>query len=85
MRSDPLRVRKATLKQVLKGSARILFTQHIEEHGEKLFKEAEKLGLEGIVAKRATSTYPKGRSQDWVKIKTGAGRAIDEERAKWNE
>jgi bifunctional non-homologous end joining protein LigD len=85
MRSDPLRVRKATLKQVLKGSARILFTQHIEDHGEKLFKEAGKLGLEGIVAKRATSTYPRGRTTEWLKIKTGHGRHADEERKKWNE
>jgi ATP-dependent DNA ligase len=41
--------------------------------------------LEGIVAKRVDSPYRRGRSGDWVKIKTGAGRAIDEERAKWNE
>jgi class 3 adenylate cyclase len=25
------------------------------------------------------------RTSDWVKVKTPAGRAIDEERAKWNE
>ena len=34
--------------------------------------------LEGIVAKHADSPYRRGRSGDWVKIKTGAGRAIDE-------
>lgn len=46
---------------------------------------AAELGVEGIVAKRAAAAYPRGRTSDWVKIKTGAGRAIDEERAKWNE
>jgi hypothetical protein len=30
----------------------------------------------------AASLYQRGRSHDWVKIKTEAGRAIDEERAK---
>jgi ATP-dependent DNA ligase len=39
----------------------------------------------GIVAKRADAPYRRGRSSDWVKIKTPAGRAIDEMRAKWGE
>jgi ATP-dependent DNA ligase len=34
-----------------------------------------KLELEGIVAKRADSTYTAGRSSQWLKIKTRAGRA----------
>jgi bifunctional non-homologous end joining protein LigD len=34
------------------------------------------LGVEGIIAKRATSTYRPGwRSQDWVKLKTAQWRA----------
>ena len=37
------------------------------------------------MAKRADSLYRRGRSRDWLKIKTTHGRAIDEERAKWNE
>ena len=35
--------------------------------------------------KRGASPYRRGRSRDWLKIKTAHGRAIDEERAKWNE
>ena len=29
--------------------------------------------------------YRRGRPNDWIKVKTKHGRAIDEERAKWNE
>ena len=38
-----------------------------------------------MVAKRSDSPYKRGRSFDWIKIKTSVGRRIDEERAKWNE
>lgn len=85
LRALPLITRKAMLKDVLKDSDRIRYTQHVGEEGERLFKMAAELGLEGIVAKRADSPYPRGRTSAWVKIKTAAGRAVDEERAKWNE
>jgi ATP-dependent DNA ligase len=41
---------------------------------EELFQHAADLGLEGVVAKRADSAYVAGRSRDWLKIKTAAGR-----------
>jgi ATP-dependent DNA ligase len=50
-----------------------------------LFKVADGVGFERIVAKRADAPYPRGRSSDWLKIKTSHGRHIDAERAKWNE
>jgi bifunctional non-homologous end joining protein LigD len=47
------------------------FSEHYPEHGIELFKAAEKEGLEGIMAKRASSPYRSGeRSTDWLKIKT---------------
>ena len=85
LRRLPLLTRKAMLKDVLKDSARIRHVEHIGEEGERLFKMAERLGLEGIVAKRAASAYPKGRTSDWVKLKTTAGRRIDAQRRRWNE
>lgn len=40
-------------------------------HGIALFEAAERLGLEGIVAKRRQSPYELGkRSQNWLKVKT---------------
>jgi bifunctional non-homologous end joining protein LigD len=55
------------------------------ENGVRLYQAAAELGVEGILAKRADSLYRRGRTSDWLKIKTPAGKAIDEERAKWNE
>jgi bifunctional non-homologous end joining protein LigD len=47
------------------------FSEHYPEHGIERFKAAETEGLEGIMAKRASSTYRSGeRSTDWLKIKT---------------
>jgi ATP-dependent DNA ligase len=42
--------------------------------GAELFQELEKLKIEGMVAKRLDSFYIGGRTRDWVKIKTSAGR-----------
>jgi len=40
------------------------------EHGVALYDGARKLGMEGVVGKRLSSTYKEGtRSKDWVKIK----------------
>jgi bifunctional non-homologous end joining protein LigD len=45
------------------------FSEHIDEHGEKMYEHAHALGLEGIIAKKLDSRYCGGRSPDWVKIK----------------
>jgi len=37
--------------------------------GPALYAQACAMGLEGIVSKRATSSYRSGRSPDWVKAK----------------
>ena len=84
VRTWPLVDRKALLKKTLARAKRVRYTDHVDD-GQGLFKAAESSSLEGIVAKRADSPYRRGRTNDWVKIKTGAGRAIDVERAKWNE
>ena len=85
LRPHPLLKRKAALQRTLKGFSRLCYCQHIGENGERLFAEADRLGLEGIIAKKADSRYPRGRTAHWVKIKTVHGRHVDEERAKWNE
>lgn len=85
IRRLPLLKRKSMLKTVLKGSERIRYVEHVGEEGEKLHAMAEKLGVEGIVAKPAQSLYYRGGDSGWLKIKTAAGRSIDVERAKWNE
>jgi hypothetical protein len=76
---------KALLKEALRDSKRVRYLDHIGESGHRLFQIAEDLGLEGIVAKHGGAPYRRGRSSGWIKIKTSAGRHVDEQRAKWNE
>ena len=40
-----------------------------------MFRQACKLGLEGIVSKRLGSPYRSGRSQNWIKSKNPAAPA----------
>ena len=48
----------------------ILLSESFETGAKEFFEVAEKLGLEGIIAKKATSIYIPGfRSKEWLKIK----------------
>lgn len=44
--------------------------------GQALYDEAAASGWEGIVAKRADSTYTSGRSRDWLKVKCVEGQEL---------
>jgi bifunctional non-homologous end joining protein LigD len=68
----PLIQRKEILKKLLKSSklSYIHYSDHVEDKGIAFFRKAKKLGLEGIMAKRADSPYQFRRSRDWLKIKT---------------
>jgi bifunctional non-homologous end joining protein LigD len=66
----PLAERKARLKAAIEGrSDRLLYSDHIEGEGDSLFSEACRLGLEGIVSKRADAPYRGRRTADWLKVK----------------
>ncbi|MDH3292580.1 MAG: DNA ligase D [Gemmatimonadota bacterium] len=69
VRPVPLAARKAGLRAVLPTVGPLRFADHIAEHGDAFFDEVRKLGLEGIVGKRADSPYRAGRSRQWVKIR----------------
>jgi ATP-dependent DNA ligase len=45
------------------------FSESFEGDGAALFAQAEKIGLEGIVSKNASSTYRSGPSKLWLKTK----------------
>ena len=68
-RQLPLTVRKDLLRQLLPRSGGIRFADHVEERGLELFREARRLGIEGIMAKRADGAYVGGRSAQWLKIR----------------
>ena len=49
---------------------RVLYVDHIEQHGEKLYKQVCERDLEGIVCKPAISPYRTVNGQTtWIKVK----------------
>ena len=69
LRPLPLGRRKELLKDLAPALGAVRYLDHIEREGEAFLKQVTALGLEGIVAKKATSKYRGGRSGDWIKIK----------------
>ncbi len=66
----PLSERRTILKQNIPENSIIRFSENFEVSGIEFFETAEKMGLEGIMAKKSDSTYSAGnRSKDWLKIK----------------
>jgi len=65
----------------LQASQRVHPVQFVGEQGVRLYDAAAALQLEGIVAKRADSPYVAGRSREWQKIRTPAGRHAQEKRS----
>jgi bifunctional non-homologous end joining protein LigD len=67
----PLLQRKALLERLLESApAAIRYGEHFTEDGAGFFAAACKLGLEGVVAKRAEDPYRAGeRTRSWLKIK----------------
>jgi bifunctional non-homologous end joining protein LigD len=65
----PLIERKKLLKSILREGLPILYTDHIQGQGEAVFDNACRLGLEGIISKRADSIYEQRRSRSWLKVK----------------
>ena len=68
LRRLPLVTRKALLGELLPSIGPIRISEHIAARGCAMFEELKRLGLEGIVAKRAQSTYAGRRSADWIKV-----------------
>jgi DNA ligase D-like protein (predicted ligase) len=67
----PLRERKSLLRRSLRFEGPIRYVAHRNRDGEAIYREACKKGLEGVIAKRADSSYVHGRSRDWLKFKCG--------------
>ncbi len=73
LRGVALRERKRLLRAILPDSdPRVRYSVDIEGAGAEFFRQACALDLEGIVSKRADSTYRDGlRTREWVKVKCG--------------
>jgi len=69
VRPLPLSRRKQLLKDAVPALGAVRYLDHIEREGKAVLEQVMAMGLEGIVAKRASSKYRSGRSGDWIKIK----------------
>ena len=75
----PLIQRKELLKEIIAqlGSKTVIYSEHVLNDSEKLYKTAKEKGWEGIIAKESESLYAEGRrSMSWLKIKI-----VDEQEA----
>jgi bifunctional non-homologous end joining protein LigD len=80
LRRQPIEERKWRLANLLYGShLSLILNEHFEEDGEIVFREACRLGCEGIVSKRLGSPYRSGRSAHWVKVKNPKAPAVKRE------
>lgn len=69
LRNVPLIDRKSILKDLLPKDRHLMFSDHIDKEGKKLFDLAKRKGYEGIIAKKKDSQYLSIRSEHWQKIK----------------
>ena len=65
----PLAERKAALARALPKSSMVRLSEHLEGEASEVLEKACKLGLEGLIGKRADSLYEAGRSKTWIKLK----------------
>ena len=70
LRSLSLVERKAILREVLPKAGPLRYVDHIQGEGVLFYDEVQRMGLEGVMAKRADSKYRPGRSSLWMKLKT---------------
>jgi bifunctional non-homologous end joining protein LigD len=74
VRPEPLEERRKRLAKLLSRSNKatrdgIQLSEAITGDGDRIFRHACGLGLEGIVSKRVGSRYVSGRTRAWLKTK----------------
>ena len=82
LKALPLTARKELLAEMLPSVGPIRYSEHIEGNGIETFQAMRRLGLEGVVGKRADSPYKSGRSDLWRKVR--ANRTGDFVIAGWS-
>lgn len=72
----PLTERKAILHQILPEGDKVQISKDFDTSGIEMLEAAKKMGLEGIMAKRKSSTYETKRTKDWLKIKANKRQEV---------
>lgn len=70
-RGKPLEERRQALQQVLRGNHNrsLRYSEDFTDDPRSILDSACRLGLEGLIGKRAGSPYSERRSHDWIKLK----------------
>lgn len=72
LQAEPLLARKERLEELLRAAgvdSPLRYSEHFIEPGQTMLRHACRMGLEGVVSKRADAPYRSGRGRDWVKSK----------------
>ena len=71
LRRQPVEQRRAMLAGLLKHNAsdRLRYSEDFTDDPRSILDSACRLGLEGLIGKRAGSVYVERRSTDWIKLK----------------
>jgi bifunctional non-homologous end joining protein LigD len=72
LQREPLLARKERLEELLKAAepnTPLRYSEHFIEPGQTMLRHACRMGLEGVISKRAEAPYRSGRGRDWIKSK----------------
>jgi bifunctional non-homologous end joining protein LigD len=72
LQREPLLARKERLEELLKAAeadSPLRYSEHFIEPGQTMLRHACRMGLEGVISKRAEAPYRSGRGRDWIKSK----------------
>ena len=71
LRQLPTIERKAALERLLGDTfdSAIQFSEHVQGGGMAFYASVDRIGLEGMVSKRASAPYRSGRTESWLKVK----------------
>jgi bifunctional non-homologous end joining protein LigD len=71
LRDAAIEDRKKVLKEIIPDTLEhpFKFSDHVLGNGPKVFAEAARMRLEGIVSKKLGKPYSAGRGMDWLKVK----------------
>jgi bifunctional non-homologous end joining protein LigD len=69
LRKEALRERRPAMEAALTGQEKLFPSRRLAPNGLAAFEQAQKRGLEGIVAKDEAAIYIEGRSKKWLKCK----------------
>lgn len=77
LKDFPLTDRKLILQEILPVDEVVMLSKDFDIPGSEFLEAAKRIGLEGIMAKRKTSTYHiKDRTKDWLKIKANKRQEV---------